>query len=292
VWRPDPFTLPLANRFDWLPEVEPAGEVHPDIGGEQAIPPRRTPCHHRPRKPRAGRAWPYPAETEHARGVRVQPHGDSYFLPGKVAGKPVTFLLDSGCTTNLLSHRVFDALPPKERRELAPYTGEHGTLVDGSCIPFYGIIELTGRVRDQVIQETFVISQLEEDTILGMPFLKGHGCHINFSKSAILMAGKELTCVDKSGRPLVGGVQVVRNCTIPGRSWATINCRVNNSQISGLGVVEGAHEKIQLTSSLNRLTERGEILVQCVNPFTESVKLPAGSMLGRFHFIQEKDIHS
>jgi len=48
------------------------------------------------------------------------------------------------------------------------------------------------------------------------------------------MAGKELTCVDKSGRPVAGSVQVVRNCTIPGRSRATIHCRVNNSQLSEL----------------------------------------------------------
>lgn len=104
--------------------------------------------------------------------MRVQPHGDSYFLPGKVAGKAATFLLDSGCTTNLFSRHVFNVLSLKERREIEPYTGKHGTLVDGSCILFYSIIELTGRVRDQVIQETFVISQLEEDAILGMPFLK------------------------------------------------------------------------------------------------------------------------
>jgi len=55
-------------------------------------------------------------------------------------------------------------------------------------------------------------------------------------------------------------------------------------------VVEGTHDRIQLASSLNQLTARGEILVQRVNPFTESVKLPAGSMLGRFHFVQEEDV--
>jgi len=63
-----------------------------------------------------------------------------------VAGKAVTFLLDYGCNTNFLSKRVFDALPPKVRKELAPYTGEPGTLADGSRIPFYGVIELPGRV--------------------------------------------------------------------------------------------------------------------------------------------------
>jgi len=106
----------------------------------------------------------------------------------------------------------------------------------------------------------------------------------------MLMVGKELTCVNKSGHPLVGGVQVVRNCTIRGRSRATIHGTVNSSQISGLEMVEGAHDRIQLASSLNRLTARGEIFVQCVNPFTKSVKLPAGSMLGRFHSVQEQDV--
>jgi len=257
---------------------------------EQPAPLRRSPRRRRPRKLRAEHGRPHLDEAEHAEGVRVQPHEDSYFLPSKVDDRAVTFLLDSGCSTNLLSHRVFDALPLKEGWGIEPYTGEHDTLADGSCIPFYGIVELTGRIRDQVIQETFIISQLKEDTILRMSFLKQHGCRIDFSKSAMLMAGKELACVDKSGRPLVGGEQVVRNCTIPGRSRATIHCRVNSSQISGLGVVEGAHDRIQLASSLNRLTARGVILVQCINPFTESVKLPAGSLLGRFHLVQEEDV--
>jgi len=41
-------------------------------------------------------------------------------------------------------------------------------LADRSCIPFYGMIELTGRVHDQVISEIFIVSQLKENAILGM----------------------------------------------------------------------------------------------------------------------------
>jgi len=55
-------------------------------------------------------------------------------------------------------------------------------------------------------------------------------------------------------------------------------------------VVESAHDRIQLTGSFNQLTEQGEILVQCVNLFTESVELPAGSIFGRFHSVQEEDV--
>jgi len=104
--------------------------------------------------------------------VQTQPHGSSYFLPGKIAGKPANFLLGSGCTTNLLSRQFFDTLSAKVRCGLEPYEGDHGTLADRSCIPFYSIIELTGRVRDQTIQETFIVGQLNENAILGMPFLQ------------------------------------------------------------------------------------------------------------------------
>jgi len=114
----------------------------------------------------------------------VQPHGNSYFLPGKIAGKAVTFLLDSGCTMNLISCQLFDTLSAKLRGEMEPYDGEYGTLADRSCIPFYGIVELMRRVRDQAIRETLIVSQLKEDAILGMPFLKRHGCHIDFSSDS------------------------------------------------------------------------------------------------------------
>jgi len=136
--------------------------------------------------------------------VNTHPYGSSYFLPGKLAGKAATFLLDTGCTTNLLSRRLFDTLNARDRANLEPYEGEQSTLAGGSCIPFYEVIELKGRVRDQVISETFIISQLKEDAILGMPFFKRHRCHIDFNKSAVMLGRRDLACVDKFGRPLVG----------------------------------------------------------------------------------------
>jgi len=64
----------------------------------------------------------------------------------------------------------------KDKAGLEPYQEKHGTLAHRSCNPFYGIIELTSRVRDQAIQETFV-SQPKEDATLEMPFLMRHECH-------------------------------------------------------------------------------------------------------------------
>jgi len=47
------------------------------------------------------------------------------------------------------------------------YKGAHGTLADESCIPFYGIIILLGRVGDQAIHETFIVRHLKQDAIYG-----------------------------------------------------------------------------------------------------------------------------
>jgi len=103
------------------------------------------------------------------------------------------------------------------------------------------------------------------------------------------MGHKELTCVDKLGRPLAGGIQVVQSCTIPGRSRATVHCKVDGGYSSGLGVVESTHDRIRPAHSLNRLIRQGEIWAQYVNPFPESVNLPSGSVLGQFHPVPEED---
>jgi len=43
-------------------------------------------------------------------------------------------------------------------------------------------------------------------------------------------------------------------------------------------------------SSLNRLDKRGELLVQCVNLFTELVELLTGSLVEKFHYVQVEDV--
>jgi len=114
--RPSTFSLPLANRFHRLPEEEePTTDLEPEGPvGAQGHPAANhvtgSPANHG-QNPHS----PTQAELGMRGGVKVQPHGDSYFLPGKVAGKAVTFLLDSGCTTNLLSRRVFKTLPRQDR---------------------------------------------------------------------------------------------------------------------------------------------------------------------------------
>jgi len=124
----------------------------------------------------------------------------------------------------------------------------------------------TGRVRDQTIQETFFVGQLQEDAIFGMPFLQRHSYRIDFGKSAILMGDQMLTCVDKFGRPLTGEEPLVRTCTTTGHSRGTVRRKVDGGHTSRTGVVESAHTSVPPARSFNQLTQREKTSVPCLHP--------------------------
>ena len=57
-------------------------------------------------------------------------------------------------------------------------------MTDGTQLLFYGVFRASIRVRNVKVEEAFVISQISEDAILGMPFLRVQRCamdlpHIN-----------------------------------------------------------------------------------------------------------------
>ena len=144
-----------------------------------------------------------------------RPHQASYFIPGRVEGRPVQFLLDTGCTTNLLGKHVFDRLPERVREQKKDYL-RHGLLADGTRLPFYGIIRLDIRLRQVKTEEVFIISQINEDAILGMPFLVEHRCAMDFHRPILKLDGQEVKCTDRQGRLLANHIQAIRgkaNCT-------------------------------------------------------------------------------
>ena len=75
-----------------------------------------------------------------------RPHQDSYFLPGKIRGRNVQCLLDSGCTTNILSKHVFDRLPSALTDRLEARR-THAALADGTQISFYVLVSLELKLK-------------------------------------------------------------------------------------------------------------------------------------------------
>ena len=224
-----------------------------------------------------------------AQPVFDRPYQASYFIPGKVEGRPAQFLLDTGCTTNLLSKQIFDRLPEKVRSGKREYVS-HGLLADGTRLPFYGMVKLAIRLRQVKTEETFVISQISEDAILGMPFLVDRKCTMDFSRPVVQLDGQEIKCTDRQGRLLSNSVQAVRGGVIPPESEKTLLCRVTSRNYCPLGLVEALPGGVPLAASLNQPDEKGHLLVRCLNPSKQPVELKMGRVLGTYTGVEVGEV--
>lgn len=65
-----------------------------------------------------------------------------YFLLDKIGGRAILLLMDTRCTTKMISKHMFDRLlEPIRSREY--YEDAHGTLGDGSILQIYGALLVT-----------------------------------------------------------------------------------------------------------------------------------------------------
>ena len=132
-----------------------------------------------PRRPNMGRI----CSVAHGPAIWAElPHSEGR------AGKPAFCLLDTGCTTNLLGKHVFD-------RGQMVESDTHGIMADGTWLPFYGLVQLRFRLKELLIEEKLVVSWINEDVILGMPFLANHRCAIDFNSFKVV-DGKQIEKAD------------------------------------------------------------------------------------------------
>ena len=152
-----------------------------------------------------------------------RPHQASYFIPSRLEGRPVRFLLDTGCTTNLLGKHIFDCLPERARAQKEEYS-LHGVLSDGTRLPFYGILKLDIRLRQLKTKEFFIISQIHKDAILAMQFLVERKCAMNFHRPVLRLEGQEVKCTDRQGRLLASRIQAIEGEVLRPETERTIMC--------------------------------------------------------------------
>ena len=108
---------------------------------------------------------------------------------------------------------MFDKLPEEVRQKLENCSA-HGLMANGTELKFYGILQVSGYLRDVKFKEILVVSQIREDAILGMPFLVARDCTMSFERPVVTLEGRELPCTDGYGQMLASKVQVPRSITL------------------------------------------------------------------------------
>ena len=216
----------------------------------------------------------------------------SLFVPGRVAGKNLNFLVDTGCTHNLLSRTVFDRLPAQTRQQMV-YGETVAAMADGSGLHIYGSVGLTGRLRNVPFEARFLVCRISDNAILGMEFLSRHDCSVACDKGLLVMGGKTIQCTDRSGRLLANKVQVTRTLTLPPDREVHISCRLNSEPSGPIGLIEGllgGDHGVAVAATLDRPRVKREVTVRCMNLGTEPRELKAGTIIGIYQPIEEDQV--
>ena len=164
-------------------------------------------------------------------------------------------------------------------------------LADGTRLPFYGIIKLQIRLRQVKTEEVFIISQINEDAILGMPFLVERKCAMDFQRPVLMLNGQEVKCTDRQGRLLANRIQAVRGEVIPPESEKTILCKVTSRNYCPVGLVEALPEGVPLAASLNQPNDKGHLLVRCLNPSGQPIELRSGTVIGTYTGVEHDEVN-
>ena len=216
----------------------------------------------------------------------------SLFVPGRVGGKNLTFLVDTGCTHNLLSRTVFDRLPAAIRQQMNSQEST-ATMADGSGLPIYGNIRLKGRLRNVKFETDFLVCRISDDGILGMSFLREQDCSIACDKGLLIVHGTPVQCTDKAGRLLTNKVQVVRTLVLPPEAEVQVCCRLNSEPSSPIGLIEsllGQDTGLAVAATLGKPTADGKVIVRCLNLTSEPQQLRSGLVIGLYQPVEEDQV--
>lgn len=113
------------------------------------------------------------------------------YAPGRLGSVKVNFLVNTGCTHNLLLKATFDFLPTVVKERLEPWE-TFATLADVNGLPIYGKIELTGRLRNFQFTMEFMVSRVADESVVGMAFLTSHQCMLRFYRGVLAWKGMPL----------------------------------------------------------------------------------------------------
>ena len=100
---------------------------------------------------------------------------DGLYVTVHVQGMPVDFLVDTGANITIVKSSVWERIPQFKRPMLEDVEVKM-ILANGGCAPFVGRGVFTLRVADQEAEHRTWVSNIQLDGILGLDFLKNHGC--------------------------------------------------------------------------------------------------------------------
>lgn len=140
----------------------------------------------------------------------------SLYMPLEVNGVSVTALVDSGSTISVIHPVVFVKIA---RGGDVTLNGQEGKLrlADGSLASTLGNVQLKIRVgtSELPLEHEMVVAPVEAPVVLGLDFLRAHGCILDLKKTTLTLGDRVHPCQAIQDMPSVFRIAVTETVIIP-----------------------------------------------------------------------------
>ena len=144
-------------------------------------------------------------------------------------GEPWNCLLDSGCEKSVVPRRMVKNIRLEESREEL-------YAANGTRIATLGAITIPFMLDGMKLEAEALVTEHVMEPMLGIDWLKAHGCQMNFSNDTVSMRDKVYHLTSRGPMGACRRIVAVRTETIPAWSQGTVEGRVELSSLQEVEV--------------------------------------------------------
>ena len=143
----------------------------------------------------------------------------SIYVKVKIQNRDILFLVDTGCTHTMISHKWANTHGMMEQRENRQLS--YAMAANGSRLACYGELKTKIQLSSQEFSTQLLISDIMEDGILGMDVIKNHQIEINIPQMTLGIIKTIVPLCDRKGRRFASQRQ--EDTTLPPYSKTTVS---------------------------------------------------------------------
>ena len=217
---------------------------------------------------------------------------NGFYTDCKICGVSSHYLIDSGSTSTLLSHRIFQKIDLPSRPQLKENRFKVKN-VNGVDINVYGHADITIRLGKTDYVHQVIVCDISPDGILGQDFLLEHVKKIDYEKYILHTKTDQISCWLGGNSSMICRVIAEEKTSIPANSSAWVAVKIPNQEHlkTKTAFIESVNPKspAQLLPGVIQTDTKELRALNIVNCSEETVTVYKNTTLGTCTSIKENE---
>ena len=164
----------------------------------------------------------------------------SLYISLRINGIPVMALVDSGSTLSVIHPTILSRITGDQEMVRKSSSGQL-RLADGGLVDTLGTVQLSLRLGSDsyFIQHEMVVAAVEAPAVIGLDFLRGHGCILDIQMGTLAVRGNVHTCRAMRDMPAIFRISMTETVVVPPFSEMYVPGTVQGEAHFTEGLVEG-----------------------------------------------------